>query len=332
MGAPLLQIKNLEKRFSKRGLLSSFGNAETVAAVDDISLYVNENETLGLVGESGCGKTTTGKMILKLATASAGQIIYDDIDITRMPEKDFRPYRSSIQMIFQDLDAALNPKMKIRDILKEAIKIHQKELNEEQVEARAKRLLELVNLKQSKMNSRPSELSGGEKRRVGIARVLAVEPKFIVADEPTSALDVSIQAQVVNLMQDLQKELGLSYLFISHDLPLVEILSHRIAVMYLGRIVETGKAEQIAKSPKHPYTAMLWSSMNHQPQSADKKAAELMNLDVERPKTGCRFAPRCPVFHSNGRPSVCTDPDNEPKLPVSQNDDHVVACHFPLNR
>ena len=333
MSKPLLEIKNLKKHFSQGGgLFSNKADENSIPAVDDISLHVGHNETLGLVGESGCGKTTTGKAILKLNSATSGEIWFDGTDITQLKEKEFRPYRKQMQMIFQDLDAALNPKMKIFDVLKEAIMVHHKDLTDEQVKSRVKELMEMVNLQQGKLTNLPTELSGGEKRRVGIARVLAVQPRFIVADEPTSALDVSIQAQVVNLMLDLQKQLGLSYLFISHDLHLVEILSHRIAVMYLGRIVEMGPAEKIAHTPKHPYTKILWSSLSDGSVKEAKNNSEEGNwgvYDFARPSGGCRFAPRCPVYEEKGRPSICTDVGKEPML-TDDAHTHVVACHFPL--
>ena len=334
MSKPLLEIKNLKKHFSQGGgLFSNKSEQNSIPAVDDISLHVGHNETLGLVGESGCGKTTTGKAILKLNSASSGEIHFDGTDITHLKEKEFRPYRKQMQMIFQDLDAALNPKMKIYDVLQEAITVHHAELSDEQVKVRVKELMEMVNLQQGKLTNYPTELSGGEKRRVGIARVLAVQPRFIVADEPTSALDVSIQAQVVNLMLDLQKQLGLSYLFISHDLHLVEILSHRIAVMYLGRIVEMGPSERIANTPKHPYTKILWSSLSDGAVKEAKNVSDDSNwgvYDFARPSGGCRFAPRCPVYEEKGRPSICTEENKEPLIADSPSE-HVVACHFPLN-
>jgi len=229
-----------------------------------------------------------------------------------------RPLRREMQMIFQDLDAGLNPKMRVRDILREALTVFERPCDA-QIERRARELLEQVNLKESKLASFPTELSGGEKRRVGIARVLAVRPRLIVADEPTSALDVSIQAQVVNLLRELQKNLGLSYLFISHDLPVVELVSHKVAVMYLGRIVEMGLAEAIARAPRHPYTQVLWSS------AAEKRTAEAGVFDFERPSAGCRFAPRCPRYLEQGRPAVCTA--SLPSL-KDAGQGHVVACHF----
>jgi oligopeptide/dipeptide ABC transporter ATP-binding protein len=242
-----------------------------------------------------------------------------------------------MQMIFQDLDAGLNPKMRVHAILREALTVYERPSDAE-IARYIRELLEQVNLKDSKLANFPSELSGGEKRRVGIARVLAVRPRLIVADEPTSALDVSIQAQVVNLLRDLQKHLGLTYLFISHDLPVVELVSQKVAVMYLGRIVEMGLAESIAHEPRHPYTRILWSSL------ADKRSTEA-NLsargaatagreprtwgvfDFEHPVSGCRFAPRCPLYQDKGRPAVCTDPASEPSL-RDVGKGHVVACHF----
>ena len=311
------------------------GNGNLIPAVDDVSFYIKEKETMGLVGETGCGKTTIGRTVLKLTPATTGKIIFDGTDITHLTATQFRPYRKQLQMIFQDLDAALNPKMRIKAILKEALTVHRR-LSDSELDQRISDLLEMVNLKKSKLANFPNELSGGEKRRVGIARTLAVGARFIVADEPTSALDVSIQAQVVNLLRDLQKELGLSYLFISHDLRVVELISHKVAVMYMGQIVEMGLAGRIANLPHHPYTAVLWSSL------VDKKSDEFIKdarhpnenkwgvFDFERPQIGCRFAPRCPVYDANGRPTICTDPVTPPQL-QKIDDAHQVRCHFPLS-
>ena len=336
MSRTILEVMNLKKHYRQRaGILSAVRWRERVIpAVDGVSFYLKEHETLGLVGESGCGKTTIGRTILRLTPATSGRIVFDGHDITAMSARELRPLRRQMQMIFQDLDAALNPKMRVRDLLREAITVHHR-LSDDEVGRKTGELLEQVNLKKSKLSSFPRELSGGEKRRVGIARTLAVGAHFIVADEPTSALDVSIQAQVVNLLRDLQRQLGLSYLFISHDLEVVQLVSHKVAVMYLGRIVEMGLADRIAGAARHPYTQILWSAL------VDRKSAEASRalpttrrgawgvFDFERPVRGCRFAPRCPVYEANGRPAVCTDAGTEPEL-RDLGGGHYVACHFPL--
>lgn len=339
MSQPILEVIELRKNFYQRrrllGLLTNQADDRVIPAVDGVSLKLYENETLGLVGESGCGKTTTGKAILKLISMNSGEIHYRGNDITGLTPGQFRPLRREIQMIFQDLDAALNPKIRIADTLREAIRMREPDADTASVQRQIYELLDLVNLKKNKLSNFPSELSGGEKRRIGIARVLAVRPKLIVADEPTSALDVSIQAQVINLLRDLQAQFGLSFLFISHDLQLVELMSHRVAVMYLGQIVEMGPAKEIAKAPKHPYTSVLWSSI------VEKRSREITItgpgpastwgvFDFERPSGGCRFAPRCPVYAERGQPRECTDPANAPKLRSTSSQGHIVACHFPL--
>jgi oligopeptide/dipeptide ABC transporter ATP-binding protein len=332
----LLSVQDLRKYYrQRRGLLSAFnGHDRVIPAVDGVSFDVAANETVGLVGESGCGKTTIGRAILGLTAATSGKIVFEGHEITAMSPRQLRPLRRRIQMIFQDLDAALNPRMRIRNILAEAITVHHR-LSDAEVTQRTHELLEQVNLKKSKLASLPGELSGGEKRRVGIARVLAVGARFIVADEPTSALDVSIQAQVVNLLCDLQKRLGLAYLFISHDLELVELISHKVAVMYLGKIVEIAPADHIARAPRHPYTHILWSSLverrsNEATQTTvNTRTAAWGVFDFERPVRGCRFAPRCPVYEARNRPAQCTDPAAEPPL-RDVGDGHHVACHFPL--
>ncbi len=336
MGKTILEVVNLKKHFlQRRGLFSTLrGQERVIPAVDDVSFYLKEHETLGLVGESGSGKTTVGRTILRLTPATSGRILFDGKDITALPARDFRPLRKEMQMIFQDLDAALNPKMRIRAILKEAISVHQ-DINGSQVDRKMGELLEQVNLKESKLTNFPHELSGGEKRRVGIARALAVGARFLVADEPTSALDVSIQAQVVNLLKDLQKNLGLSYLFISHDLRIVELVSHKVAVMYLGKIVEMGLVNRIAQAPRHPYTHILWSSLvEKESREASRTSSEAKSddwgvFDFERPYRGCRFAPRCPVYQARGGPKICIDPSTEPQLHDIY-EAHKVACHFPL--
>jgi len=336
MSRTILEVIDLKKYYRQRAsILSAVRWRERfIPAVDGVSFYLKEHETLGLVGESGCGKTTIGRTILRLTPATSGRIVFDGHDITAMSAHELRPLRRQMQMIFQDLDAALNPKMRVRDLLREAITVHHR-LSDDEVGRKTGELLEPVNLTQRKLSRFPRELSGGEKRRVGIARTLAVGANFIVADEPTSALDVSIQAQVVNLLRDLQRQLGLSYLFISHDLEVVQLVSHKVAVMYLGQIVEMGLADRIAGAARHPYTQILWAAL------VDKKSAEPSRarlttrrgawgvFDFERPVRGCRFAPRCPVYEANGRPAVCTDAATEPES-RDLGGGHYVACHFPL--
>jgi oligopeptide/dipeptide ABC transporter ATP-binding protein len=332
----ILEVENLRKHYRQRsGLFAALQRRERVIpAVDGVSFDLKEHETLGLVGESGCGKTTIARAILRLTPPTSGRIVFDGQDITAMSSRQFRPLRSQMQMIFQDLDAALNPKMRVRDILEEAIHTHHR-LSDAEVAQKIGELLEQVNLKKSKLSNFPRELSGGEKRRVGIARALAVGAHVILADEPTSALDVSIQAQVVNLLRDLQRQLGLSYLFISHDLEVVQIVSHKVAVMYLGKIVEMGLADRVARAARHPYTHILWAALvekqskeaAHAPVSPQTGAWGV--FDFERPVSGCRFAPRCPVYEAKGSPAVCTDPVTEPRL-RDIGGGHHVACHFPL--
>ena len=329
MNDTLLEVSDLSKHWRlRRGLVSALtGQAHVIPAVDGVSFYLKQNETVGLVGESGCGKTTVGRTVLRLTEPSGGRIVFGGRDITHLDRARLRPLRREMQMIFQDLDAGLNPKMRVRAILREALTVHERP-GDAEIERRIRELLEQVNLKESKLANFPSELSGGEKRRVGIARVLAVRPRLIVADEPTSALDVSIQAQVVNLLRDLQKHLGLAYLFISHDLPVVELVSHKVAVMYLGRIVEMGLSETIAREPRHPYTRILWSSVAEKHTAETTTAKDIGGVfDFEQPTRGCRFAPRCPLYQQQGRPAVCTDPASEPPLRDVGNW-QVVACHF----
>jgi len=334
MSESLLEVIDLKKHFrQRRGLFANLRGAEgVIPAVDGVSFYLKEQETVGLVGESGCGKTTVGKTILGLTGATSGKVIFAGHEITAMGGEPLRALRSSMQMIFQDLDAGLNPKMRIEQILREALTVHHRPSDAE-CARRIHELLDQVKLKSNKLSQYPHELSGGEKRRIGLARVLAVGPRFIVADEPTSALDVSIQAQVVNLLRDLQQDLALSFLFISHDLRIVELMSHKVAVMYLGKIVEMGVSERISHRPAHPYTRVLWTSLvekqNREAQPAAASGAWGV-FDFERPSAGCRFAPRCPVYQAAGRPAICTDAASEPPL-RELSSGHYCACHFPLS-
>jgi len=257
---PLLEVRNLKTYFPIRtGLLRR--HTDDVKAVDDVSFTVEPGTTVGLVGESGSGKSTIGKTILKLVPATAGQVIFDGKDILPMSEGEFRPLRREMQMIFQDPFGSLNPRHTIFQIIGEALEIHFPEMNRSQRRDRVSDLLKQVGLKPEMMERYPHEFSGGQRQRIGIARALAVKPKFIVCDEPVSALDVSVQAQIVNLLQDLQAELGLTYLFIAHDLAVVEHVSDHVLVMYRGKIVESASAEAIYENPQHDYTRKLLAAV-----------------------------------------------------------------------
>src|SRR5256712_7095442 len=292
---PLLSVRNLKKYFPiRRGVLSRV--AAHVKAVDDISFDINKGETFGLVGESGCGKTTAGRAILRLIEPDAGTIRFDGIDLLGLGKQELRRKRRDMQIIFQDPYASLNPRMTIRTIVGEPFAIHQRASGSERND-RVADLLKTVGLDSSVMNRYPHEFSGGQRQRIGIARALALKPKLIVADEPVSALDVSIQAQIINLLADLQQQFGLTYLFISHAIPVIEHISTRIGVMYLGKLVEVGTSAQICLSPKHPYTQALLSAVPI-PDPAAKKSRIVLRGDVPtplNPPSGCRFHTRCPI-------------------------------------
>ncbi len=328
----LLEVSDLKTFFHRRGAFGLLRADDYVAAVDGVSLGVGEGETLGIVGESGCGKTTLGRTILGLLPATSGSVRYRGEEVLSLSASAFRAKRREMQMIFQDLDAALNPKMRVSDLLAEALTLH-RSLSPEEVQRRSKELLDLVKLKPAKLQAFPPELSGGEKRRVSIARVLAVEPRLIVADEPLSALDVSIAAQIANLMRDLQENLGLTYLFISHDLRMVELIAHRVMVMYLGKVVETAPARVLAREPAHPYSRLLWSAVDpYTGRRMEAGAGRRWELsEGDRPRSGCRFRDRCPVYHAQGEPAVCRDKETEPRL-TELTPGHAVACHFPQLR
>ncbi|MGA3170225.1 MAG: ATP-binding cassette domain-containing protein [Chthoniobacteraceae bacterium] len=257
---PLLEVKNLKTYFPVYGGVLR-RHIDDVKAVDDVSFAVEAGSTVGLVGESGSGKTTIGRTILKLAAATEGRILFEGRDIVPMSEREFRPLRRQIQMIFQDPFGSLNPRMTIFSIVGEALEIHFREMTREDRRARVAELLAQVGLQADMMNRYPHEFSGGQRQRIGIARALAVKPRFIVCDEPVSALDVSVQAQIVNLLQDLQEELGLTYLFIAHDLAVVEHISDHVLVMYRGKIVESASAEAIYSNPQHEYTRKLLAAI-----------------------------------------------------------------------
>ena len=257
---PLLEVKDLKTYFPVYGGILR-RHIDDVKAVDDVSFTIEAGSTVGLVGESGSGKTTIGRTILKLAAATGGQILYEGRDILPMSEGEFRPLRRQIQMIFQDPFGSLNPRMTIFSIVGEALEIHFREMSREDRRARVAELLGQVGLQSDMMNRYPHEFSGGQRQRIGIARALAVKPRFIVCDEPVSALDVSVQAQIVNLLQDLQEQLGLTYLFIAHDLAVVEHISDHVLVMYRGKIVESASADAIYSNPQHEYTRKLLAAI-----------------------------------------------------------------------
>jgi oligopeptide/dipeptide ABC transporter ATP-binding protein len=274
-----------------------FGRPDRVLrAVDSVSLRVRRGETMGLVGESGCGKSTLGRLMLRLLDPTFGRVLYDGRDLTRLSQRELRPLRRRMQIIFQDPYSSLNPRMTVRDIVAEAIRIHKLARTRADEQARVASLLERVGLRGDAMDRYPHEFSGGQRQRIGIARALAVEPEFIVCDEPISALDVSIQAQIVNLLLELQETLGLAYLFVSHDLKVVEHVSHRTSVMYLGRIVEQAPTDVLYAGPRHPYTRALFASAP-QPDPERKRVRLVLEGEVPSPiapPPGCAFHPRCP--------------------------------------
>ncbi|WP_089960740.1 ABC transporter ATP-binding protein [Limnohabitans sp. 2KL-3] len=317
----LLQVKGLTKYFPiKGGLLSR--EVGRVHAVDGVSLSIAAGETLGMVGESGCGKSTTGRCILRLIEPSAGEVRFNGQDVTAMNPQALRQVRRDMQIIFQDPFASLNPRMTVEAIIGEALTIHKLTKSASEYQARVVDLLETVGLNADHMRRFPHEFSGGQRQRIGIARALAVSPKLIVCDEPVSALDVSIQAQVINLLEDLQAKMGLTYLFIAHDLSVVEHISNRVAVMYLGRVVEIAPSRDLYTHPKHPYTEALLSAVPIPDPKAKKKRIVLTG-DVPNPvnrPTGCHFHPRCPK--ATERCKV-----EEPVL-KNVGTQHQAACHL----
>jgi len=312
--APMLRVKGLVKHFR---LPDGSGH---VRAVDGIDLDIYEGETLGLVGESGCGKSTVGRTILRLHEPTSGQISFRGIDLLGTSAKELRALRREMQIIFQDPYASLNPRMNIEGIISEPLLVHGVNSSAERKD-RVEELLRRVGLDPAYGKRYPHEFSGGQRQRIGIARALALNPSFIVADEPVSALDVSVQAQIVNLLQDLQEELGLTYLFISHGLAVVEHISNRVAVMYLGKIVEVAGVEELYSAPKHPYTKALLSSIPN-PDPGSKRDRIILKGDVPtpvNPPSGCRFRTRCPIATS-----ICSE--SEPEL-LSIGNGVRVACH-----
>ena len=295
----LVDVRGLKMYFPvTEGIVITRVVAE-VKAVDDISFYIKRGETLGLVGESGCGKTTTGRCILQLEKATAGEIFYDGKDLTKLTQKEMSPIREKIQVIFQDPYSSLNPRMKIGDIIAEPIKVHDIIPDPGERERRVHELLSLCGLDPKFADRYPHEMSGGQRQRVGIARALALNPEFIICDEAVSALDVSIQAQVINLLEDLREEFGLTYLFISHDLSVIRHICHRVSVMYLGHIVELAECDELYDNPIHPYTRALLAAVPiPDPTVEAKRAHEVVKGEVPspiNPPSGCVFHPRCPL-------------------------------------
>ncbi len=294
-----------------------------VRAVEEVSLQIEKGETVGLVGESGCGKSTLGRTVLRLYEPTAGSILFDGVDLTRLSQRALRPMRRNMQMIFQDPYASLNPRMSVGAAIAEPLEIHELENTREAREARVQELLARVGLRGDAAKRYPHEFSGGQRQRIGIARALACKPQFIVCDEPISALDVSIQAQIVNLLEDLQTADSLTYLFISHDLKIVQHICDRVAVMYLGRIVELAEAKALYRTPKHPYTQALLSAV---PRIDPKTRRDRIILQGDvpsplAPPPGCSFHPRCPV---KDKPQACFK--ELPRLRVLSNGSQA-ACH-----
>ncbi len=317
---PLLVIEDLRKHFHISG---TGANKKVLTAVDGVSFTIYKGETFGLVGESGCGKTTTGRTIIKLYKPTGGRIIFDGDDITNLDNREMFPYRRRMQMIFQDPYASLNSRMTVTDIIGEGIDTHNL-LTGQDRQDRIFDLLERVGLKREHANRYPHEFSGGQRQRIGIARALAIDPDLIVCDEPISALDVSIQAQVVNMLEDLQHEFGLTYLFIAHDLSMVRHISDRIGVMYLGKMMEITTSDELYDTPLHPYTQSLLSSIPvPDPENSSKDKRIILEGDVTspiNPKPGCRFASRCRF----AKP-ICSQ--QTPELEEIKKG-HFVACHF----
>ncbi len=314
----ILEVKNLKKHFK-------IGRKTSLQAVDNVSFEIFEGETFGLVGESGCGKSTTGRTIIRLYEATGGEVIFDGKPVHgKKSKKEIKEFNRNMQMIFQDPYASLNPRMTVEDIIAEGLDIHGLVNSKDERQARVHELLEVVGLNKEHATRYPHEFSGGQRQRIGIARALAVDPKFIIADEPISALDVSIQAQVVNLLRQLQKERGLTYLFIAHDLSMVKHISDRVGVMYLGNMAELADSDELYDNPLHPYTQALLSAIPvPDPEIERSRERIILEGDVPspvNPPSGCRFRTRCPMAQE-----ICAQ-----VVPTWQEakDGHFVACHL----
>lgn len=317
MSQPLIEVNHLSKFFN-------LGNNNILKAVNDVSFSIQEGETVGVVGESGCGKSTAGRTIMRLYDPTEGEVKFQGKNIYDMKGTELKTLRRNMQMIFQDPYASLNPRMTVMDIIGESLDVHKLTHSRAERKKKVESLLELVNLNSSYATRYPHEFSGGQRQRIGIARALAVDPKFIIADEPISALDVSIQAQVVNLLQQLQRDMGLTYLFIAHDLSMVKHISDRVAVMYLGKIVELAKSEDLYADPRHPYTKALMSAIPiPDPHIEETRDRIVLKGDLPSPinlPTGCPFHTRCPIATDKCKVDA-------PKL-LDVKKNHFAACHY----
>jgi len=325
-GPPLVEVRNLVKHFPVRGGALQ-RTVALVQAVDDVDLEIRRGETLGLVGESGCGKTTVGRLILRLIDPTSGSIHFDGTDITKLSGARLKPFRRRMQIIFQDPYASLDPRVPIGDSIGDGLRVHGIGSPKEQRD-KVRRIMDLVGLQPFHARRFPHEFSGGQRQRIGIARALVLEPDLVVCDEPVSALDVSIQAQVLNLLKSLQRELGLTYLFIAHNMGVVEHISDRVAVMYLGRVEELADRRDLFTDAQHPYTQALLSAIPI-PDPELRRKRVILRGDVPspvRPPTGCRFHPRCPLREQLGNPDLCAT--DQPELIPMGGSDHAVACHF----
>jgi peptide/nickel transport system ATP-binding protein/oligopeptide transport system ATP-binding protein len=325
-GAPLIEVRDLVKHFPLRGgvLQRTIGH---VQAVDGVSFDIRRGETLGLVGESGCGKTTVGRLLLRLIDPTAGTIRFDGQDISTISGGALKPYRRRMQIIFQDPYASLDPRTPIADSIGEGLRIHGLGTSAER-RAKVEKMMDMVGLQRYHARRYPHEFSGGQRQRIGIARALVLEPDLVVCDEPVSALDVSIQAQVLNLLKSLQRELGLTYLFVAHNMGVVEHISDRVAVMYLGKVAELAERQDLFRDAQHPYTQALLSAIPI-PDPQLRRRRIILRGDVPspvRPPAGCRFHPRCPLREELGNPKICAT--ELPALIEMTGTAHAVACHF----
>jgi peptide/nickel transport system ATP-binding protein len=333
MTAPLIAVRDLKKHFPVRGGIFSRVR-DYVKAVDGVTFSIGAGKTLGLVGESGCGKTTVGRAILRLIAPTSGAVEFEGSDVLQLTRSQLREKRRRMQIVFQDPYGSLNPRMTVRQIVGEALDVHRVARGAALRDTVA-RLLQQVGLRPEVMNRYPHEFSGGQRQRIGVARAIALQPAFIVCDEPTSALDVSIRAQIINLLQDLQKARGLSYLMISHDLGVVRHISDAVAVMYLGKIVEQAPTEELYGNPRHPYTQVLLAAIpipNPRLRDAPGRRVKTLDTDDTVPSpinipSGCPFHPRCPLYAARGKPAECREkmPD---LVPLTSAPEHLARCHF----